>query len=119
MTKREIIFDKGLESVLPSSRPIDQTWIFVQTWKEIENLLKVTNPVRIILKGSFPSPPDTLKKLRVPPIILVFPKMRQLRFSLWIRYLPYLDFVSETAELEENFQHWMKVQPFTTARIPI
>lgn len=112
--KREIILDKGLESSLPSTRPIDQTWIFVQNWKEIENLLKVTSPARLLLRGNFPAPPETLRKFRVPPIILVFSKIRQLRFSLWIRYLPYLDFVLETAEIEQNFQHWIKVQPFTT-----
>ncbi len=114
MKKREIILDQGLEAYLPSTRPIDQTWIFVRTWKEIENLLKVTDPSRILLKGSFPPPPEMFKKLRVPPIILVFQKVRQLRFFLWIRYLPYLDFVLETSELEQNFQHWIKTEPFTT-----
>lgn len=114
MKKREIILDQGLEPYLPSTRSIDQTWIFIRTWKEIENLLRVTDPSRILLGGGFPPPPETLRKLRVPPIILVFQKVRQLRFSLWMRYLPYLDFVLETSELEQNFQIWIKTQPFTT-----
>ncbi len=114
MVKGEYVFDIALEPLLPAKRPIDQTWIFVRNWKEIEHLLKVTHPVRIFLKGKFQMPGESLKKLHIPPVVLIFEKLSHFRFSLWLRYLPFLDFALERPEFQKNFQHWVQVPAYTT-----
>lgn len=114
LEKWEILVDKSLENELPSMRPIGQTWIFVRSWKEVEHIVSITRPARIVLRSGFEPPPDRVRKLRIPPLVLVVPRVRSLRFSLWMRYLPFLDFVITQEELLQDFQRWMKVLPFST-----
>ncbi|AIA32041.1 hypothetical protein BOX24_08690 [Leptospirillum ferriphilum] len=113
MDKREIVIDKSLESCLPNMRPIGQTWIFVKSWNEIEHIMRITKPVRLFLQSGFEAPPERIRKMSIPPLVIVVPKVRSLRFGLWMRYLPYLDFVIGRDDLLQDFQKWVKVEPYS------
>ena len=114
MDKKEVIIDKSLENGLPNMRPIGETWIFVKSWNEIEHILRITRPVRLFLQSGFEPPPERIRKIRIPPIVVVVPKVRNLRFGLWMRYLPFLDFVIGRDDLFKDFQRWVTVEPYST-----
>lgn len=114
MDKREVVVDKSLEAALPNMRPIGQTWIFVKSWNEIEHILRITRPVRLFVQAGFEPPPERIRKMRIPPLVVVVPKIKSLRFGLWMRYLPFLDFVIAREELIRDFQRWVRVEPYST-----